>query len=257
MGKVSRVITSLLDGFFQYTKVGAHDRGASFHLFILLINVVASVWPMVCYVVFAGNVHVVFWMGMIPQYTNLLVPVAFTALNFGISFFQCFSLKPETAKIACFFLFMSVGSVLVAAGAKVLLTAQEVTEELIYECGHTTMTNRIQDEWEQLHIFYDICKAKEGQRPDFVQQCPGFDEIYADNIYAKYIEDLEFDYGCQGFCRHWQLPLFNQNANPGTRCASALAEEVDRVGNLVGAPTLATGALTCLVGVMLSGYDHL
>lgn len=226
-------------------------------MFILLVNVAVSIFPIVCYFIVATNIHIVFWMGKVPQFVNLLVPAAMVFLNLGVTLFQCCNMRPGTAKIGCFTLFIAVGAVLVAGGAYVLQLADRVSEDLTYNCGSTRMTERIQLEWEHLHAFYDKCAEDQGERPDFIQQCPGFEVAFNNNIYVKYIEDMEFDYNCQGFCRFWSRPLFNQDANPGLRCASAIGEEVDKVGNMVGAPTVATGAVIILLGICLSSYDHI
>lgn len=252
-----KLITSWIDWFFSSLKISAHGNGGNFHLFILFANVVFSIWPIFCYFIAATNVHIIFWMGTAPQYVNLLVPCAMTCLNFGVTLFQCFNMGTATAKVGCVLLFLCVGSVLVAAGAYVLNLSAEVSEDLTYGCGSTKMTQKIQDKWERLHAFYDHCADMQGERPDMIQQCPGYGDTFGEDIFAKYIQDMEYDYNCQGFCRFWSRPLYNQDANPGLRCASAIGEEVDRVGDWVGLPTIANGAIIVLVGLCLSGYDHI
>jgi hypothetical protein len=70
-----RVINEGCDKVFNYLGFGAHKNSAKFQLFLCVVNVIFSAWPIACYVLYAKDIHVRFWLGKYPQYANLAVPV--------------------------------------------------------------------------------------------------------------------------------------------------------------------------------------
>lgn len=225
-------------------------------LFFLLVNTTLSVWPMICYFVVTNNIHILFWLGTFPHEANLLVPITLFGVAFSMTFFFICGVNAKTAKKGALLLFTLGGLLLIGSGAYVFYLAHTVSSELIFNCGATPLTAHIQKEWQALADFYDKCAERLGERPPFIQQCPGFTASF-DQVYVEYIEDMEIDYDCQGFCNFWAQAFFNKDSEPGRRCASVIGEDVHHVGMAVGLPIMGVGGMMIVLGGCLAGYDHL
>jgi hypothetical protein len=251
-----KLVTRILDQLFTVLNLRAQENTAYLQMLICLINCVFSIFPIVMYFVFSNNIHVMFWLGMAPQYANLSVPISLCFLNVGVNVITTLRLQTKTSQKLCFVLFLLLGSVNIGAGAWVLLEAGRVEQDLIHECGSTTLTARIEADWQRLSQFYATCQATAG-KAIFIQECPNFVSTFPNRVYVNYIEDVEIDYSCVGFCQFWAQPIFNLDADRGLRCATALGEEMNNVGNKVGIPTMIIGIVIGTWGVCLLLYDHL
>jgi len=249
-------INGFCDCVFDFLNFGAHKNQYQFQLFLCLLNIVLSVWPLLCFFLYTADIHVLFWLGMTPQYVNLGVPLVLLVLNLCITVFR-FTPGSQGAvgsKISCFMIFLIVGSVLMGAGAYVWMITDMRATELIHHCGEKPMTSRLESEWSKLNSFYGECDPK---RLKGVNQCPGFEDSFPDQTLANYLEALELEFGCTGFCRFWAKPLFNKASESAHRCASSVAEHIYTTAYSVGAATMGLGSALILIGVCLGRYDHL
>lgn len=244
-----------MDAIFSCLGIGAHRDPTKLQLFICLLNLIFSILPTVMYIWVSVNIHVIFWLGMAPQYANLCVPISLCFLNLGTIVVKHFA-KARQSKIWCFILFLTLGSIMLGVGLYVMFLAWNVSSDLIHQCGASTLTAQLESEWQQLNAFYQQCYAMQG-RLQLIEQCPGFAQTFPNRVFANYLEDIEYDYNCVGFCQFWSQPLFNMDADRKKRCATAIGEEMDFIGNIVGAPTMVVGAFVVTMGICLSLYDHL
>lgn len=242
------------DFFFNYLNVGAQKNSFNFQLFLCLLNVVLSLWPLICYVLYSTDVHVVFWLGPTPQYINLMVPVCLVCLNIGVNCFQCCHFRAKCAKIGCFTMFLLLGSILVGAGLFATTIAETKSAELIQNCGSSALARRLDAEWRKLNAFYVRCDPT--RKKDIVT-CGGFSKAFPNRVFVNYLESLEYEFDCVGFCKFWAQPIFNLDADLAIRCASALGEHVGAVAWTVGTPTAILGASLIYIGVILANYDHI
>jgi hypothetical protein len=250
------MINGFCDGVFEFLNFGAHKNQYQFQLFLCLLNILFSVWPLLCFFLYTADIHVVFWLGSTPQYVNLAVPLVLLVLNICITIFRYTPTSQEKigAQLSCFLIFLLVGSVLVGAGSYVFMITDLRATELTHHCGEKLMTRRLESEWASLNSFYGDCDPK---RENAVDQCEGFEDNFPDQTFANYLEALELEFGCTGFCRFWAKPLFNQASESAQRCASSVAEHIYSTAYTVGAATMGLGATLILVGVCLGRYDHL
>jgi len=253
----------IINQLFDYI-LGAVCKGAgltnksSFHLIILVVNVLLSIPNLFFFFILDANEHIVFWLGSTPTTVNLFVPAVLLCLSLQLPLLNCLNVRTQFVRNYILMFFMIAGCVLMGAGIYVLQEAHEVSNDLIYACGTSRLTAKIQSEWQALHDFRKECAEEEEVDDIFIQQCPGFAEYREGRrIYVDYIEEMEIDYNCQGFCQFFSEPLFNVEGSTGKRCASAIGEDVQRVGHWVGGPTTATGMTTIMFGVLLANYDHL
>lgn len=253
-----KVITDVLDSFFIFLNFGAHKNTLNFHFFICIINLVLSIYPILCYMTYSGDAHVVFWVGPSLGICNLLVPLTLFMLNIGVNMFSWYHCNAFAGRKFCFWLFVLMGSVLVGLGIFAGTITRKVAEDLTHNCGQTPMTQRVEQEWTRLNQFADMCgAAKGGRRPEFIGKCPGYGAAFPSRVYPNYIEDLEYDLDCTGFCRFWARPIFNMDADRGQRCATVLAARVEEAGAISASYSVVLGIVLVVVGACLAGYDHL
>lgn len=249
-------VTWLLDKVFSALNLNVQDGPLRLQLFICGLNFMFSIYPMVCYFIYKENVHVLFWMGMAPQYANLSTPFSLCALNVGVNVVTTLKMATKSTQRMFFVLFCVLGSINMGAGAWVLIEAARVSEDLIHYCGSTTLTARIEAEWQRLNTFYSQCQVTAGKMI-YIQECPNYAVTFPNRAYANYIEDMEIDYSCVGFCQFWAPPLYNLDADRTLRCATALGEQMTHIGKVIGLPTMAIGTIIVTIGMCLAMYDHL
>lgn len=249
-------INGFCDSVFEFLNFGAHKNQYQFQLFLCLLNILFSIWPLLCFFLYTADIHVLFWLGSTPQYVNLGVPLVLLVLNLCITVFRFTpgSQGATGAQISCFTAFLVVGSLMLGAGAYVFMITDMRATELTHHCGEKLMTRRLESEWSALNSFYGECDPKRKMR---IRDCDGFEDSFPDQVFVDYLEALELEFGCTGFCRFWAKPLFNQASDSANRCASSVAEHIYSTAYTVGAATGGLGVVLLLVGVCLGQYDHL
>lgn len=262
-------ITTWLDRVFdsihwKLVGLGWRDPEASsaadFFIFLALVSLVLSVHPLFCYAILSRDPHVVFWMDPQLRQLTLLEPAVLLALLCAMLLLYWVQLRPHIVRGLIFVSFVIAGGVIACAGVYIFQASQDASSNLVYHCGDAgTMTQAIEKEWFRLLQFQRNCAEVLGQRLQ-LQACPGFAEAIAapHTVFAGYMQELETDFGCSGFCRFWASPLFNlHSADTGQRCASALGERMFSVGTFAGLPMLASGVLLEVLGALMVGYDHI
>lgn len=232
---------------------------ADFHILLLGLVLLLCLHPLICYFTVARSPHVTFWMGTEVRQMNLLVPVTLLSLIVALFLLQWFQARQKVVRGAVLLLFISAGGILALGGVRVLQLSHAASTDLVYHCGSgNSLSQRMESEWLRLSQFQKSCVAELGRLPR-VELCPGFPKMLAapHAIFAGYVQELEMDFGCSGFCRFWATPLFNFNAEAGKRCASAVGEHMVSVGSLVALPTLVSGVGLAMLGLLLVNYDHL
>lgn len=256
-GYFSSWVTYFFDKVFTQLDFGAHKNPCYFQLFLCVCNVALSIYPVLCYFTILNSIHIVFWLGTGPQYVTLGVPLVLLLLNLCVSLFRVAKPRHHAAKVGCTTLFLVLGSLLIGAGYYVQNTANVASRELIEGCGSTPMTARLEAEHARLTTFMQNCQRSRRRHVDFIALCPGFERAFPNRVFVNYLEELEDDYQCVGFCKFWAQPLFNPDAERGLRCASALGHDLKQAGAVAGFPTTMIGISLIALGILLAGYDHL
>lgn len=262
-------ITTWLDRFFDGIHWKLVDLGwrepetqssADFFIFLTLVFLALSVHPLICYRTISHDPHVVFWMGTEMQQANLLVPAVLVGLMLIVFLIQRAQAQPTVVRGLVFLSFIVAGSVVAGIGVHIFHASQHTSADLVHRCGASgTMTQLVEAEWYRLDQFRQGCAAELGY-VSLVNHCPGFADVVAAApraIFAGYMQELEMDYGCSGFCQPRSGPLFNSHAETSNRCSSALGERMMRAGAYVGLPMLATGVVLEVLGALIMGYDNL
>jgi len=245
----------ICDSFFNQMGFGAHKNQYQFQMFLCLVNILQSAWPLLCYFMYTSDIHIIFWLGPVPQYINLGVPLCGIVLNCMVTFFRFApGMQAHDARVGCFSVFIILGAALIGAGFYVSSLTDQKKNELLHQCGETPMTARLDGEWQKMNTFYGNCDP-ERKKP--ITACPGFSAEFPNRVFINYLESLELEFGCTGFCRFWAKPIFEPEAEQGLRCATALAHHIEPVSFSVGWMTSIQGGLLVLVGLMLADYDHL
>jgi len=248
--------TKLLDYFLD--KAASSGKGTQKVLGCFAIVLLSS-YPVVCFMNLRENQHILFWMGKLPVFLNLGVPVTLCSMLLIVPILTWTAFTKNCLKRTLLCWFLLNGTVLIGYGLYIVKSAFVVSNELVYTCGSGELTAKVQKEWERLNNFHKACKEHEQANDIFIQQCPGFEDMEQpphDEL-VEYIMDMEMDYNCQGFCQFWKNPLFNVESYTGERCASRIGDQVLNVGFEVGLPLMSIGVLIILVGICLANYDHL
>lgn len=251
-----KIVNTTCDFFFNYFDFGANKNHLQLQGFICLLNILLSAWPLVCYILYTSDIHVVFWMGNGPQAVNLAVPVCLLLLNLWVQYFVLcgHTASPDCARVGCTTIFICMGALFVGGGAYVFLNGQGVHAELSGSCGMTPRTARLDAEWNKLNAFYENCDPNR-EKP--VAECRGFGKAFPRRVLVEYLQEMEFDFDCVGFCKYMAKPIFNRGSDVGKRCANEVALHAANVGQLVGAPTMGLGAGLLVLGACFGGYENL
>lgn len=250
--------TQVVDAVLGFMKFGGPGTACALHVTVSVAVALLAIYPLVCYFSLAGNVHVAFWMGAVPELVCIASPAALLSLGFVAPVLDCTRSNPVSVKAILIATFVGVGSVVMLAGLYVVQLGLLVSHDLISSCGSAALTQQVEAEWDRLSTFREACAEQQGEKEIYVQQCAGFDQMQQPPhaIFVDYIEELEEEYDCQGFCRFWARPLF-AGEEGGRRCASVLGEEMHNLAYMVGFPVAAVGILAAGLGAMLAHYDHL
>jgi hypothetical protein len=243
------------------TTMGGRERMGEkkrviFHVFVFLLNTTISIPNIIFYCVLDANLHVIFWMGQGPASVNLLVPSVLLCVSMSLPLLTLCQLPRKFLKRTLCLVYMIASLAIIGGGGMVLFQAIEVSNDLIYTCGASDLSSKIQTEWKRLWQFRKDCAEKEGNDDILIQQCPGFDKLAkGHDSYVDYIQTMEEDYNCAGFCQFFEKPLFQYEGQ--TRCASQIGKTVNAIGWTVGLPTLCSGFITIFFGIMFQSYEHI
>eukprot|EP00929_Paragymnodinium_shiwhaense_P006890 TRINITY_DN110843_c0_g1_i1.p1 TRINITY_DN110843_c0_g1~~TRINITY_DN110843_c0_g1_i1.p1 ORF type:complete len:254 (+),score=57.65 TRINITY_DN110843_c0_g1_i1:183-944(+) len=253
MGVVDNLIGSVMD----HADFGAHKNQCSFRLFILSALVVVCAHPLICYFLVAQNPHVVFWIGLTPQYVMSACMAATMSFFLFFEFLTCCTPSGKTTKVSILIAFGVCGGVQLGGGMYLASEAGEAKKDLTERCGQTPLTMQIQSTWSKLLAFHTSCTKVTGDDDVFLQQCPRFEEKFQSDVYVQYIEDLEYDFGCQGFCHYHAKPFFAESNEKHIVCSHVLGSQMNNVARYSAYPMAALGAFTLAVGGALASYEHL
>jgi len=266
---MGKLITKWIDNTFddvhyELVRLGLRKGDASttwdFYILLVMLNVSLCALPVLSYLTVSQSPHVVFWLGHEPQDANLLVPAVLLVLAVAMPCLKFVQASQQVVRVSVFLLFFAGGMLMIAGGVHVVMAAHNVSTSLVYHCGTAGATSeRMETEWRRLDDFHRTCMSQSGLRGVKVHQCPGYVEMLTSphDDYVTYLQAVETDFSCSGFCRFWAHPLFTANSEAGRRCASAVGEEVVSTGYLIGLPSMASGAILVGLGGCLVGYDHL
>jgi hypothetical protein len=254
---MTNVANDICDPFFNKFDIGGHKNVWSFRLFMLLFVAGACAHPLICYFTIAQNPHVVFWIGLAPQYVIYFVPVSLVGLFCGMMIMQMAKLGGRSTRIMIFLVFFIAGSVSLVGGSYLAYASNRANVELTEQCGTSPLTMQMQHVWSRLHAFHQACIEFYQDPEVFVQQCPGFEKTFQDDVYVQYLEDLEFDHGCQGFCHYWSQPFFTEKTDSARHCAAVLGDECERVIYIGAIPIIVLGIALILIGGCTASYEHI
>lgn len=236
-------------------------------LFLLMLNLVLSIYPLIIYFSLSSTVHVEFWLGDTPKSANIAIPVLFLLVNVVIGYIKCVRLNARAVQVLLVSTLLIIGPLWVGIGIYVCVSAVNVAEDLDTACGTTSMTAVLQVETDRLNTFYAWCKSQYAMLHN-IQQCPGFAQTFPAPVYVEYIAAMENDFGCAGFCYDAE-PVFNMDGENtyyrqihnmiggSLTCADAIGEEMKAVASAVGTVTSFYGVSIIVFGLCIAGYEHI
>jgi hypothetical protein len=254
---IIKQISELLSSMMPDQQMKERVPNYAFHLFIVLVNLVMSLPNIILFLTSDSDIHTDFWLGTTPRYLNVSVPLIMLFLN--ISFWTMTGLSVSFRFVSWFIFvaFAVVALVMNIAAIIVFVITLDAVDSLWYNCGADPLTAEIQTTWDSLAKFQVEGIEEHGDRCLYIQNCPGFGKFRKNHTKTiDYMEDIELDYSCQGFCTTWTRPLFDPE-NTGEPCAAEIGGTVLWSGILIAGPATISGILTFWIGQCLARYKHI
>eukprot|EP00933_Yihiella_yeosuensis_P062047 TRINITY_DN64974_c0_g1_i1.p1 TRINITY_DN64974_c0_g1~~TRINITY_DN64974_c0_g1_i1.p1 ORF type:complete len:278 (-),score=30.76 TRINITY_DN64974_c0_g1_i1:123-956(-) len=236
------------------------DKSGNLMMLLMFFLVVLSIWPTVCLVTISRNLHVIFWVGLDVQTTNFLIPAILLLLLILVPIVQATRSSIKCLRWTLFIAFTLSAITIIFAGIDVLRDSAAVVYEIEVECGQGPLSSAVQNEYDRLYKFHEDCRKRTDSQDVLIQQCMGFAQLLGDqhSLMIRYIEAMEADFQCQGFCKKKPRALFSGSGESSAeRCAEQILEEVRDVKVFVGIPTIVIGILVGLLGLVVTGYRNL
>lgn len=230
------------------------------------------------------SVHVLFWLGLLPQLTLLVTLLALAhsfLLLVYIRLVQYFrhrdagqrqsdrNCEPSPGSLQC----VVILGCLLAAAASVLGSIVVARGLVKYKflhshCGRRGASHELEETYAHLSEFFKDCKSPSfaqfsgPEQAKAVTECPGFTAAFPPPApYAAYLLNLEVEEGCGGFCHDrpqvFVLPPDKDKKQGHERCSAVVARELWKVSLLTGLPGIVLGTGLALASAMLLTYDGL
>lgn len=215
----------------------------TFACFLMYIFPLLSAW----HVGFDGNV--MFWIGLTAFLWLLLpIPILFI-VNFVM---QLRNPRPKRSMILACLVVPCVSFFLIGGILKFQSGAIE-TKLGGRDCATWPRMRALDLSWQQANSFLEGCRAA---NPAFgsgllIQTCPGYEDHMWDtgnNEFWPYLQFLEANYGCVGFCKSEGSPLWSRPApvlRPPDACSASVSSVLRTKVKLV-AMQLMSFSLMCL-----------
>eukprot|EP00927_Polykrikos_kofoidii_P060442 TRINITY_DN55423_c0_g1_i1.p1 TRINITY_DN55423_c0_g1~~TRINITY_DN55423_c0_g1_i1.p1 ORF type:complete len:261 (-),score=29.90 TRINITY_DN55423_c0_g1_i1:97-879(-) len=256
-------VTVFVDRAIDYFSRGSSSSGKSDNpsqwsltIFLFLVAVGFCLMPLGAFGIIGHDPHVAFWVGPMVGHVLLFSPIAIIVLVLTIYILQLSKLSARVTKTVCTAVVLVAGVTWVLAGLYLQHSFWSASAELTTSCGSTVMTMTMQGTWSKLLNFQTACGREQDDENVLVQQCPGFIIAFGTDIVAQYLQDVEVDFECQGFCQFYSRPFFIEEGT-GRRCAVMIAEDLDQNGMVCCVPLLSSGGILLMVAACLANYDHL
>lgn len=221
-----------------------------------------------------GDLHSHFWLGRMPELTlavltlsSFVIVVIIYRKNSGRQQHLFYKGGSVSFYRRQFVVVLLLVLAVLACGAQTLRSGASVSSSLATQCGAANTTSgSLEAAHKRLVDFAGRCRHAAG--PDGwalpVDQCPGFEDAFPSPApYAMYLRRLELRDSCAGFCERTNRPLFAALPAEARRaridlpsCSQTLADHLWHVALLVGAPSIAVGALILGVAVFCYFFDE-
>jgi hypothetical protein len=255
MSLVGRLITKTYDFIFEVLQIQPQANFGKAFMFGIIVSLCVSAYPILCWSIYSKDLHILFWLGQAPTYGLLAVPaVCFLMLVLG-PMVKCCKMRYRSTKLFCTATWLIAGIALVGIGFYVTVEVLTIGERLIRRCGEDPLSKELDTLWTRLDKFYEACDPRR-QKP--ITSCKGYGPTFkADDEFLTYLEDVELQFGCTGFCEFWAKPVFDKHSDPALRCATSLGQHLRTLSVTVGMPIIVIGGAILTVGICMGGYDHL
>jgi hypothetical protein len=255
MALVGRLITKTYDFLFEVLQIQPQANFGKAFLFGIAVAASVSAWPILCWTIYSRDLHILFWLGKAPTYGLLAVPATCAFLLIFGPMVKCCKMRYRSTKLFCTGLWLLCGVALLAIGFYVTFEVLKVGHQLLRKCGEDPLSHELDSLWTRVDKFYEKCDP---QRRKPVMSCKGYGSTFKeDDEFLTYLEDVELQFGCTGFCEFWAKPIFDKHSDSALRCATSLGQHLDTLSVTVGMPVIIFGGAMVTVGVCMGGYDHL
>mmetsp|Transcript_66546 Transcript_66546/g.124148 ORF Transcript_66546/g.124148 Transcript_66546/m.124148 type:complete len:255 (+) Transcript_66546:123-887(+) len=254
MVKGNTSLRNVTDGVLHYLSV--HD-GSTAYLFSLLtlLTVLLAVIPVLMGMSYAEDPHVMHWHGNNLVWACYAIPVVLSLVT--LAMFATMLIRPGRAKTRHTILgtFVLATTALVGLGIFISVETFRLEADLVYDCSATPRSAALEAETQRVANFKTACEVKMG-RQALVTQCPEYGRHFMPGGKHEYIETLEEDFECSGFCNYRAETLYTESASQ-TRCADAVAADLFSAGVMTSVTLLIYGALLATTSACLLSYENI
>jgi hypothetical protein len=255
MSFVGRLITKTYDFLFEVLQIQPQANFGQAFLFGIVAAAAVSAYPVLVWSIYSRDLHILFWLGQAPTYGLLAIPATCALMLILGPMVKCCRMRYRSTKRFCTTIWILAGIALLAIGFYVFVEVITVSNRLLKKCGDDPLSKELDDLWTRLDKFYEACDP---QRRKTITSCKGYGKTFKnDDEFLTYLEDVELQFGCTGFCEFWAKPLFDKHSDSALRCATSLGQHLETLAVTVGVPVIVFGGAFLTVGICMGGYDHL
>jgi hypothetical protein len=255
MAFVGRLITKTYDFIFEVLQIHPQANFGQAFVFGIAVAAAVSAYPVLCWSIYSKDLHILFWLGQAPTYGLLAVPATCVLLLILGPMVKCCKMRYRSTKMFCTAIWLVAGLALLGIGFYVTFEVLNVSNRLIRRCGEDPLSKELDVLWTRLDKFYEKCNP-DRRKP--ISSCKGYGNTFrGDDEFLTYLEDVELEFGCTGFCEFWAKPLFDKHSDTALRCATSLGQHLNTLAMTVGMPVIIFGGAMLTVGICMGGYDHL
>lgn len=283
-----------LNGVLEWVLIGDYSICGRLTRALLLMAYIAALGLLGMSIrILSTDLHVLFWLGKLPNvalvFTFMSTAILFTGILYAkyVAIYREFEMESQRlsrtnvihtgnarvsmcsqrnirlllwiiALMAC--LGMFAGQEVLRQGLTRVKSMSSVTT-----CGSLSPSTEIEQKQKELDTFQSKCQQTPANRAKPVSECPGYATSFPPpSPYALYIQALERDFSCAGFCKPERKQLFDPSAKTPAKfgskwaaCAPQLGRHLKFVAVGVGGASLVLGAIVIIFTFMLYMFDEL
>mmetsp|Transcript_51757 Transcript_51757/g.123175 ORF Transcript_51757/g.123175 Transcript_51757/m.123175 type:complete len:255 (+) Transcript_51757:129-893(+) len=242
------------DGMLHY--LSAHDASVGYLFSLLvLLTVILCIIPVLMAMSYAEDQHISYWLGDTVQMCCYSVPVVLFLVTLAMGTMMVIRPGRVGTRNSILIIFVVATAMLVGMGIYMLVKTFHIEADLVYDCGATPTAAELEAETQRLANFKTTCEVQMG-RQQLIKQCPGYGEYFPPGGHHSYIESLEEDFECSGFCTYRAETIFTETVAT-SRCADALAEDLFFAGLMTSATVAVYGAIVGLTAACMLSYENI
>mmetsp|Transcript_1549 Transcript_1549/g.3992 ORF Transcript_1549/g.3992 Transcript_1549/m.3992 type:complete len:255 (+) Transcript_1549:108-872(+) len=254
MVKGSTSLSRVADSFLHY--LSAHDGSTAYLISLLiLLTILLAVVPVLMGMSYAEDKHVLHWHGTNLTWACYAIPLVLCFVTFAMGMMMLIRPGRAGTRNTILLVFVLATTTLVGLGVVLSVETFRLEADLVYDCMATPQASALEAETQRLANFKTACEVQMA-RQELVTQCPDYGRYFTPGGKHEYIEQLEEDFECSGFCNYRAETLYTESESQ-QRCADALAEDLFSAGVVTSATLMMYGLMLAITSACLLSYENI